>query len=115
LPDILSSLATAPTLVSRITTISKTIRDAEFKNLLADLNIELADIKIKLAEVVDENGRLKQRIRDIERAEGEPCPQCHTRPWELVQSRPDPTFGSLGGMRRTYKCSVCGFTEDKLA
>lgn len=114
MPDLISSIATALSLVSRLRTISATIRDAEFKNLLADLNIELADVKMKLAEVVDENAKLKQKVRELERAEGDPCPKCHKRTWELIDSRPDPTFGDLGGIRRKYKCSACDFSEETL-
>ena len=45
---------------------------------------------------------------------GEPCPRCHKWGWYVESSRRDPTFGVLGGLRRTYKCSSCDFTEETL-
>ena len=49
----------------------------------------------------------------LESTEGEPCPKCHKRGFQLESSREDPTFGVLGVIRRLYKCSFCGFTEEK--
>ena len=46
--DIVTTISTAISLTSRLKEISENIRDAEFKNLLADLTLELADAKIKL-------------------------------------------------------------------
>lgn len=112
--DIATSIATAITLAQRLREISNNIKDAEFKNLLADLSLELADVKLKLAGVLEENINLKDQIHKLKNVAGEPCPRCHKRGWELVDSKPDPMFGDLGGLRRTYKCSLCGFSEAKL-
>lgn len=112
--DIVTMLSTAITLAARLKKISENIKDAEFKNLLADLSLELADAKMKLASLVEENTELKVKLKAIEKAEGDPCPKCHERGWHLEDSKPDKIFGDLGGMRRIYKCSFCGFTEEKL-
>jgi len=45
--------------------VSKNIEDAEFKNLLADLNLELADTKLRLAEIVVENSELKEKVSQL--------------------------------------------------
>ncbi len=60
--DIISSISTAISLAKRLNEISKTIQDAEFKNLLADLSLELADVKLRLADVIDENANLKKEL-----------------------------------------------------
>jgi hypothetical protein len=57
---------------------------------------------------------LEARVRELERAEGEPCPRCGKRTWVVASSQPDPLFGQVGGVRRTYKCSECQFTETTL-
>ena len=73
----------------------------------------MADLKLKLAGVVEENVKFKARIRELESSEAEQCPKCRKRTWELASSGPDPTFGNLGAIRRVYKCTECGFTEPK--
>ncbi len=112
--DIVTTISTAITLASRLKEISNNIQDAEFKNLLADLSLELAEAKMKIASLVEENTELKSKIRAIENAEGEPCPKCHKRGWHIEDSKPDKIFRDLGGIRRIYKCSICGFTEENL-
>lgn len=112
--DIISPLSAAISLVGRLRTISATIRDAEFKNLLAELNIELAEAKIKLAEVIDENFRLKREIEELSTPKGELCPSCAKPTWRVTGSQRDAMFGDLGGIRRTYKCEPCGYTESVL-
>lgn len=57
---------------------------------------------------------LEARIRELESMDGEPCPWCRKRSWIVEKSEPDPTFGSLGGVRRTYKCTKCGLSESTI-
>lgn len=109
--DLLTSIGVAITLAQRLREISNNIKDAEFKNLLADLSLELADVKLKLAGVLEENINLKQQIQKLKNVDGEPCPRCHKRGWEIIDSKPDPLMGEVGVLRRTYKCSICGFSE----
>ena len=45
--EIIPSITNAIALVSRLKTISESIRNAEVKNLLADLSLELAEAKLK--------------------------------------------------------------------
>ena len=112
--DIISTISSAITLTRRLKTISDNIKDAEIKNLLADLSLQLADAKLKLASILEENAALKQRIKENENIEGDPCPKCRMRSYQLVSSKPDDIFGEAGGIRRLYKCSSCGFSEEKL-
>jgi regulator of replication initiation timing len=112
--EVISSVTTAIKLVSRLKEISEKLKDAQLNNLVGDLSLQLADLKVKLATVVEENVTLKQRVRELQNVEGEPCPRCQKRSWQLESSRRDSVFGSLGGMRRVYKCSSCGFSEEQL-
>jgi len=68
--DIITSVSTAITIAKRLNEISKNIQDAEFKNLLADLSLELADTKLKLSEIIIENSDLKEKISNIEHSKG---------------------------------------------
>lgn len=67
-------------------------------------NIELKNKVIELQEIV----------RKLEALEGEPCPKCRKPAWIVDSSEPDRTFGDLGGIRRNYLCTECGFTESLL-
>ena len=49
--------------------VSMKLHDAEFKNLLADLTLKLVDIKMKCAEVQEENLALKKSISQKQSAE----------------------------------------------
>jgi len=63
---------------------------------------------------LDHPASVSKRIRELEGLDGEKCPKCRKMGWRIVDSRPDPTFGDLGGTRRTYKCSECEFSESKI-
>ena|SRR5688572_25375111 len=112
--EIISSVTNAISLVSRLRKISDNIRDAEFKNLLADLSLELADVKLKMAGLLNENLDLQNKIKELESVEGNPCPKCRKRGWQIEKSEPDRVFRKVGGIRRTYKCAFCGFSEEEL-
>jgi len=110
----ISAITNAISLLTRLKTISENIRDAEFKNLLADLSLELAEVKLKMAGLMNENLELQNKIKELESVEGDTCPKCHKRGWHLENSRSHPQFGQMGVLLRTYKCSFCGLTEEEL-
>ena len=93
---------------------SKSSKDATLKENISKLYDNLLDLKAAVLRVEEENQELRAKVRELESADGEPCPKCRKRGWQLESSKPDPKFGELGGIRRVYKCSLCGFTEAKL-
>lgn len=113
MPEIIASISAAISTAKKLKEISDKIKDAELRNLLADLSLELAEIKTQLADMMDENRQLKEKIRKFENTEGEPCPKCRRPGWQLESSRPHPLFGEVGVIERMYKCSLCGFSESK--
>lgn len=110
---LLSSVSDAIAIVKKLKEVSDKIKNAELMNLLADLNLHLAEIKMQLAEVTTENVGLRASVRALESVDGDPCPKCHKRGWNIEKSAPHPVFHDVGGIERTYKCSVCSFTEKK--
>jgi DNA-directed RNA polymerase subunit RPC12/RpoP len=114
MPPIVPSITAAITTAKKLMEISEKIKDAELRNLIGDLNLKLADIKIQLANVIDENIQLKAKIKSLEGTEGEKCPKCRRPGWQLESSTRHPIFGDVGGVQRLYKCSLCGFSESKL-
>lgn len=112
--DLVSSISTVISLATRLRDINENIKSAEFKNLLADLSLQLSDVKLKLADVLEENTKLKSEVAALKNVDGDPCPKCRKRGWQLESSKRDSIFGDLGGMRKTFKCSLCGYSEERL-
>lgn len=77
--DILSSVAIALSLTTRLREIGNNIEDAEFKNLLADLSLELADAKLKISDLVSENMELKDKLHSLTSDTEKLCPKCNQR------------------------------------
>lgn len=60
--DLIAAASTAIHLVGRLREISKNVENAEFSNALADLAIELSELKIKVASLLEENDQLKRQL-----------------------------------------------------
>ncbi|KDC50603.1 hypothetical protein [Pseudoalteromonas fuliginea] len=69
--SVITSINNAITLAQRLREISKNIEDAEFKNVLADLSIEMSDTKLALAQVTEENAELKSELTKLKHSRGE--------------------------------------------
>ena len=78
---------------------------------LREAALELQEENIGLKNQILE---LQEKVRKLESFEGEPCPKCRKPAWVVESSAPDLQFGSLGGIRRNYKCTECGFSESPL-
>lgn len=63
--DILPSLTAAINIAKQLKEYNDKIKDAQFGNLLADLSLELAEIKSKLADVTIENSNLKKELHEL--------------------------------------------------
>jgi hypothetical protein len=118
-----AAIAQAMSVASRLNEINKKIGDAEFSNLLADLQLELAEAKAKIADLVVENSDLRGRIAGLEgaaavadqmefdgvvyRKSGDVsayCPPC----WEAkhLQIRLNQLHGDLADLAK-YTCPNC--------
>jgi hypothetical protein len=111
--ELISSISSAIAIVKNHRELSDKLKNAELKGLLADLNVELAEVKMRLADVLQENTELKAQARAMQTPTHDPCPRCGKRTWSVHATRPDPNFGDMGGSLRTYKCSECGLSEEK--
>lgn len=112
--EVIDAVSNAISLTKRLREISENIKEAEFRNIVADLSIELAEAKMKVADLISENVDLRKQLSEIETPVGDICPSCRKYTYVVVKSEPDKTFGDLGGLRRTYQCSSCGFREEKI-
>lgn len=84
----------------------------EAQQKIMELKETVISLQEENLELKKENLSLKKQIELTEK--GERCPKCRKGSWNLIDSRPDPTFGQLGGILRIYKCSDCGFSEKVL-
>lgn len=96
----------------------KDIIDLIKKGSTIEAQEKIMELRQAALTIQEENVHLRNRIleleakvKELESIDGEPCPRCRKRTWIVESSKPDPTFGDLGGIRRTYKCTNCGFTE----
>ncbi|NLF99548.1 MAG: hypothetical protein GX565_05285 [Lentisphaerae bacterium] len=111
--DLISAVTTAIGIARKLREVEERLHDAELKCLLADLSLELAETKVKLSELIQENQQLKQQVAKLECAE-DICPKCKKQGWAMEKSEPDRIFGPLGGLRKTFLCRLCGYSEEKL-
>ena len=112
--ELVSTVSTAIELVKKARDLTSTLRHAELKNIIGDLSLQLADVKIGMADLVEENHRLKKELESLRNADGDPCPKCRLKTFRVESSRPDSAFGVVGGIRRELLCSSCGYSEEQL-
>ncbi|WP_445947146.1 hypothetical protein [Shewanella sp.] len=94
-------------LIKKGATIEAQEKIMELRESALELQEENINLKNKILE-------LQQKVRKLESFEGEACPKCRKPAWVVESSKPDREFGDLGGIRREYKCTDCGFTESQL-
>lgn len=107
--DLLPAISRAVTLATRLRVISDRGRDPEFRGIVADLLLELAEVQLKLDELLNEIAALKGQAQVNANPKGERCPRCFEFGWRVTTSRP---HGNLGGMVQTYACPKCGLKEE---
>jgi len=107
--DLLPAISRAVTLATRLRVISDRGKDAEFRGIVADLLLELAEVQLKLDELMNENAALRGQLQTQGNPQGERCPRCFELGWRMTSSRP---HGQLGGMVQTYACAKCGLKEE---
>jgi len=123
--DILSSIGNAITLAKRLKEISDNIKDAELKNVLADLSLELADTKLKLAEIITENADLKSKVLEYKdkkvlqnlqfkdglyylNGDKHPfCPNCYDKNKDAIRLQINSSRNMSERRLGSYKCGIC--------
>ena len=105
--DLLPAISRAINLATRLRALSdKKVKDAEFKGILDDILLELAEVQLRVEEVLNENATLKGQVRSPKRGLG---PRCAELGWRVTGSRP---HGQHGAIAQTYKCPKCGLKEE---
>jgi hypothetical protein len=63
--ELIAGLTSAIDIGKRLSLLNEKIKDADIKMLIADLNIELANAKNNIAELITENQKLKSEIDNL--------------------------------------------------
>ena len=76
----------------------------------------IMELKENIISLQEENLKLKEEKialrQQLELSQsGERCPRCKKGNWNLIESAPNAIFGKMGVLNRTYKCSICDYTE----
>jgi predicted RNA-binding Zn-ribbon protein involved in translation (DUF1610 family) len=85
----------------------------ELRMIMGSLKLQLAELRIDAAELIEENVSLRRQLAQLEHS-GAACPRCRKQTYRLERSERDRIFGEVGGLNRTYLCDSCGFTEQAL-
>ncbi len=123
--DVVHAIQSAIDITGRLRNLSKKIEDSDFKMLIADLLGELADAKVKvaqlqgdLAKLIEENQSLTAKLTvktllkpifkdgayTLEGDEGAFCTSCFDTKQQRVRvSKLDPPFDELG----KWQCPSC--------
>ncbi len=119
LASIGAALASAKTIFELLKNAKDAQLAVEIRNEVSNIQGKLIDVQQQTLSLQSENMALREEISGLkaklaETVEAEPCPHCLRKGWHVESSKPDEEFGIVGGSRRIYKCSFCGFTESKI-
>jgi len=112
--DLTASISHALTLATRLRSMSEKIKDGEFKRVLDALLLELAEIQLKLDQLVSEYMGLKGQAQPGQPAaqdQGDCCPRCGALGWKISATKPTKTAGVIA---QIYACGKCGLKEEVL-
>lgn len=107
-------MSQALTLATRLRTLSERTKDSQFRGIVAELLLELAEVQIKLDELVNEHTALKAQLRAQATAQPERCPRCHELGWKVTNTRTVKTAGHPARTAQLYACPKCGLKEEVL-
>lgn len=123
--DLLGSVNSTISILGCLKSASKNIEDAQFKSLLADLSLEISELKLQLSGILEENMILKeenQKLRSTSEqsftfdssigayyaigGDGPYCSSCYDnngKAIRLVRARGPAAMH----LHKKYKCGVC--------
>lgn len=111
--DLTASISHALTLATRLRSMSEKIKDGEFKRVLDALLLELAELQLKLDQLVSDYMGLKGQApgQAAPAAQGDCCPRCGALGWKVSATKPTKTAGVIA---QIYACGKCGLKEEVL-
>ena len=71
MPDVVAAITTAISLTRQLVEIADATKDAKSKLLIAELSVQLAEVKMRLADLIEENTNLKTQLKRAQSSESE--------------------------------------------
>ncbi|HET7756283.1 MAG TPA: hypothetical protein VI195_02360 [Steroidobacteraceae bacterium] len=112
--DLNKAISQALMLATRLRTMSERTKDSPFKGIVAELLLEIAEVQIRIDELVSEHAALKARLQAQSAPQVERCPRCHELGWKVTGRRPVKQPGQPPRIAQAYACSKCGLKEEVL-
>jgi hypothetical protein len=106
--DLTTSISQAMMLATRLRSMSERLKDGDFKRVADALLLELAEVQLKLGEVMAENASLKGRAKS---QQGECCPRCGELGWHVASTKAHKTPGVVV---QVSVCPKCKLKEESL-
>ena len=118
--EVLAMMTGAVALARQILDLSAVAKDTKAKEMVGELRLQLAELKIKLADLIEENDQLKREARKAQTTpvvtikdglyykvdgDGPFCTTCYDSSRTLIRlaERPQNTWRMLG----RWRCGVC--------
>lgn len=97
----------------------QTITRLAKSGMTLELQEKIVELRGEVLELKEENVRLREEVLAAKQeldtyTKGDLCPKCKKPAWSLESSRPHPTFGEMGALEKTFKCSECGYSETRM-
>lgn len=116
--EILSGIGAATTAIKTIAAFASVMKDAEAKNAVADLLVQMAHLKVQVAELIEDNLSLRQQIKSAEQpgltfrngfyfsenGDGPFCTGCYDK--ERKTARLTKLEGGIARLKQ-WQCPVC--------
>ena len=104
--NILSDLADG---MKRLQGLKKELSELDLREEIIETRELLMNARAELLERDETIAELRRTIESMK--SGEACVICREGQMKVVGSKPHPTFGALGKLEHTLKCSSCGHQE----
>ena len=104
--NILSDLADG---MKRLQGLKKDLSELDLREEIIETRELLMNARAELLERDETIAELRRTIESMK--SGEACVICREGQMKVVSSKPHPTFGALGKLEHTLKCSSCGHQE----
>lgn len=120
MPDIIGSIGTAINVSKQLLDLAAVAKNAEAKLLIAELQLQLADVKSQLAALVDDRTRLEKEVKRLasattevvvkdglyykENGDGPFCTACYDSKGKLIRVT---EMGAVFQDMAKWACNVC--------
>jgi predicted RNA-binding Zn-ribbon protein involved in translation (DUF1610 family) len=102
--DAVQAVSRVINLATRLRALAeKRTKDAEFKGIIDDILLELAEVQLTVEQLVTEAVRGAPQQPQL-------CPRCGELGWKATGTRPHKS----GRMAQIYACPKCGLKEEVL-